>query len=75
MIQQDREGERGGLPWALPTLINNLLPVGVYPRVWRQAKWVPVLKAGCEDASIPKHLQPISLLSCLGKTLEKIMAD
>lgn len=59
----------------LTNFINSLLPHSVRPPVWKQAKCVLALKPRRMDLSIPKNLGPISLLSCLGKTFEKIQTQ
>lgn len=58
----------------LPDLFSNLLHYGVFPAAWKVAKCVPIPKPGRTDTTDPKNLRPISLLSCLGKTLVKILA-
>jgi len=51
-------------------LLNN----GYHPRVWREATCVMIPKPHKPDYSIAKAYRPISLLNCLGKVAEKIMA-
>lgn len=63
------------VPDLLPTLFSQLLCFGEFPPAWKQAKCVPIPKPGRTDTSDPKNLRPISLLSCLGKTFEKILAQ
>jgi hypothetical protein len=47
---------------------------GVVPQKWREARVVPILKAG-KDPSMISSYRPISLLSALGKWLERVMAN
>ena len=44
------------------------------PRRWRMALIKPLLKDG-KDPKFTTSYRPISLTSCLGKILEKIIAD
>lgn len=60
-------------PNLLPSLFSNLLKYCTFSPSWKVAKCVPIPKPGRTDMSIPKNLRPISLLSCLGKTFEKIL--
>lgn len=55
-------------------LFNQLLAHGVFPDSWKVAKCVPIPKPGRSDHGNPQNLCPISLLSCLGKTFEKVIA-
>lgn len=59
----------------IPTLFSHLLLHGLFRPSWHIATCVPMLKPGGRDASIPKNLPPISRISCLAKTVEKILAD
>uniref|UniRef100_A0A1Y1M3K6 Reverse transcriptase domain-containing protein n=1 Tax=Photinus pyralis TaxID=7054 RepID=A0A1Y1M3K6_PHOPY len=42
------------------------------PSEWKKAVVVPIPKPG-KDPLLPKHYRPISLTSCLGKLLEKLV--
>lgn len=59
----------------LSKLFDNLLRHVVFPRSWKHARCDPFPKPGRTDIPVPKSLRPISLLSCLGKTLEKILTQ
>jgi Reverse transcriptase (RNA-dependent DNA polymerase) len=59
-------------PDLLPTLFNAALRLGIHP--WTEAKVVVIPKPGKTDYSVPKSYCPISLLKCIGKVLEKIIA-
>jgi ribonuclease HI len=47
---------------------------GYHPRCWKQATGVIIKKKGKPDYSAPKAYRVISLLNCLGKVLERILA-
>ncbi|KAG5860668.1 hypothetical protein JTB14_003373 [Gonioctena quinquepunctata] len=65
----------------LPTTANEVLldifdkiwSSGIYPRAWRQAIVIPILKSG-KDPRTPNSYRPISLTSCLSKILEKMVS-
>jgi hypothetical protein len=45
---------------------------GTFPAVWKHAVIIPLYK-GRGDRSVPSSYRPISLCSCLGKLLERVM--
>lgn len=53
---------------------STLINTGYHPTIWRQATGAVLKKVGKDDYSIPKSYRVISLLNCLGKVSEKIMA-
>src|SRR5436189_6018128 len=55
------------------TLYNKLIQYGYHPICWREATGI-ILKKPNRDASLPKSYRVISLLNCLGKISEKIIA-
>jgi Reverse transcriptase (RNA-dependent DNA polymerase) len=59
-------------PDLLTTLFNAALHLGIHP--WTEVKVVIIPKPGKTDYSAPKSYRPISLLECIGKVLEKIIA-
>lgn len=56
----------------LVTLCNRCLSLGYWPTVWKTAKVVPVKKANAPVGNVQSY-RPISLLSSLNKTLEKLV--
>ena len=62
------------IPDYFHTLYEVLLRYGYHPKAWREATIVIIKKNGKPDYSAPKAYRPISLLNCLGKICEKIMA-
>ena len=55
----------------LTRLFNLSLQHGVFPQIWKQANVIPIYKKG--DNSSPKNYRPVSLLSIVGKTMEKVV--
>ena len=47
--------------------------MGYFPKAWKHAKTIMVPKPG-KDLSSAKNYRPISLLSCLGKLFERLLA-
>lgn len=56
----------------LTELFNQILIQGYIPKSWKQANIILLLKPN-KDKKNPSSYRPISLLSCLGKLLEKII--
>ena len=55
-------------------VFNACLREGVYPEVWNAADVVPVPKPG-KKLDRPEHYRPIAVSSCMGRVLEKVLAD
>ena len=64
---------------AIPELFfqiySKMINTGYHPAVWRQATGAILPKPGKPDYSIPKAYRIITLLNCLGKVSERIMAQ
>ncbi len=54
---------------SLTTLFNSSLTKGKFPKNWKVARVVPVLKSGAKDN--PANYGPISLLTIVSKVLER----
>ena len=54
--------------------LTTCLRLGHFPSSWKHAKTILIPKHG-KDSKQAKNHRPISLLSCLGKILERILAD
>ncbi|KID83767.1 reverse transcriptase [Metarhizium guizhouense ARSEF 977] len=55
-------------------LYQGCLTVGHHPGAFREAEVVMIPKPGKRNLSTPRAWRPISLLSCLGKGLERLIA-
>lgn len=53
-------------------IFNNCWTLGSVPQAWREAIMIPLLKSG-KDSSNASNYRPISLTSCLCKTMERII--
>ena len=56
-------------------LYSSLLDIGYHPKCWKQATGAILKKAAKRDYSVPKAYRVISLLNCLGKVSERILAQ
>ena len=55
-------------------LFQGCLALGHHPKVFKEAEVVMIPKPGKRDLTSPRSWRPISLLSCLGKGLERLIA-
>ncbi|RKK13944.1 hypothetical protein BFJ66_g18214, partial [Fusarium oxysporum f. sp. cepae] len=55
-------------------LFERCLTIGHHPKPFREAEVVMITKPGRRDLTEPRAWRPISLLSCLGKGLERLIA-
>ncbi len=55
----------------LSILFNRSLTECKFPSSWKEASVIPLFKKDCPHT--PSNYRPISLLSCLGKVMERIM--
>lgn len=53
----------------LSIFFNSLLRRSKFPSAWKQANVTPIFKKG--DPSLPSNYRPVSLLSCIGKVMER----
>lgn len=53
-------------------VLNQAWTTGKIPQRWKEGLVVPIPKAD-KDPTIPANLRPITLVSCVGKTLERMV--
>jgi 5'-deoxynucleotidase YfbR-like HD superfamily hydrolase len=56
-------------------LYSALIDIGHHPTCWKQATSAILKKPGKPDYSVPKAYRVISLLNCLGKISERVLAQ
>lgn len=56
-------------------LVRQCLKLGIHPEVWKTAKGILLRKPGKGVYTVAKAYRVISLLKCLGKVVEKLVAD
>lgn len=55
--------------------VNHILKSGIFPKIYKMADIVLLYKGGGKDPSEEKSYRPISLLSCIGKMIDRIITD
>ena len=58
----------------LLAIFNRCWHAGELPSIWKEAHIIPILKKGKEKTN-PANYRPISLLSCVGKLMERIVTS
>ena len=61
-------------PARMVSLLSACLRAGHHPRLWKEAVVCVIPKPNRADYTLAKNFRPISLLECLGKLLEKVVA-
>jgi len=60
-------------PKYITAMYNGCLRKGVFPKRWKRAKLIPIVKPGKEDSDEMTKFRPLSLLNIEGKIMEKIL--
>ena len=55
-------------------VVQKSIQLGHYPAIWKTAKGVILRKAGKPNYTVSKAYRVISLLECLGKIVERVVA-
>jgi SOS response regulatory protein OraA/RecX len=63
------------MPKTVTSIYNEYLKRGYFPKEWKIAKIIPIIKPGKEDSQDPSKYRPISLLNMGGKVLEKLLIN
>ena len=63
------------LPRYLTAIYNGCLKEGVFPKRWKEAKIIPIVKPGKEGSEELNKFRPISLLASGGKVLEMLLIN
>ena len=61
------------LPKSITALYNGCLRMACFPRRWKSAIIIPIIKPGKETRNNIAKYRPISLISTLAKVLEKVL--
>jgi hypothetical protein len=62
-------------PERIRALFTACTRAGLHPRMWKLARGAVIAKPGKDDYSKVKSYRVICLLSCIGKCLERVIAD
>jgi len=63
------------LPRYLTAIYNGCLKERVFPKRWKKAKIISIVKPGKEGSDEVNKFRPISLLDSGGKVLEKLLIN
>ena len=63
------------LPRYLTAIYNRCLKEGVFPKRWKKANIIPIVKPGKEDSDEVSKFRPISLIDTGDKVLEKLLIN
>ena len=75
MPNEVRKGLVKILPKCITAIYNKCLKEGVFPRRWKTAKIITIVKPGKEGSDEVSKFRPISLLASGGKVLEKLLIN
>ena len=59
----------------LTAMYNGCLNKGIFPKRWKTAKMIPIVKPGKENCDDASKFRPISLPNVGGKVLEKLLIN
>lgn len=62
-------------PLFITAIYNKCLDTGHFPKIWKRAKIIPIIKPGKERSVEVNKYRPISLLNVAGKVLEKLFIN
>ena len=62
-------------PSFMKAMYDSCLKDGLFPEKWKEARVVALLKGADKDRAEPRSYRPISLLSGLGKILERMLVE
>ena len=60
---------------AITRLVQHSIRLGYHPKEWKKARGVLLEKAGKRDFGLVRSYRVISLLNCMGKVIEKVVAE
>ena len=62
-------------PSFMKAMYDSCLREGLFPKKWKEARVVALLKGADKDRAEPRSYRPLSLLSGLGKILERMLIE
>ena len=63
------------LPKSTTAIYNGCLRTACFPKIWKRAKLIPIVKPGKETCEDMTKYRPISLLNTAAKVLEKVLIN
>ena len=61
------------LPKSTTEMYNGCLRTACFPKIWKRAKLIPIVKPGKETCEDMTKYRPINLLNTAAKVLEKVL--
>lgn len=59
----------------ITSMVQQVIRLGCYPKAWKRAWGILLEKGGKRDFGLVRSYRVISLLNCMGKVLEKAVAE
>ena len=59
----------------ITNLVQQTIRLGYHPKEWKKGRGILLEKGGKRDLGLVRSYQVISLLNCLGKVVEKLVAE
>ncbi len=59
----------------IASMMQQTIRLGYHPKKWKRARGILLEKLGKRDFGLVRSYRVISLLNCLGKVVEKVVAD
>lgn len=59
----------------ITSMVQQVIRLGYYPKAWKRAWGILLEKGGKRDFGLVRSYRVISLLNCMGKILEKAVAE
>ena len=59
----------------IASMVQQTIRLGYHPKRWKRARGILLEKLGKRDFGLVRSYRVISLLNCLGKVVEKVIAD
>ena len=56
-------------------MVQQVIRLGYHPQKWKRARGILLEKGGKRDLTLVKSYRIISLLNCMGKFVEKVVAE
>ena len=56
-------------------MVYHAIRLGYHPKEWKKARGILLEKRGKRDFGLVRSYQVISLLNCIGKVVEKVVAE
>ena len=59
----------------MTSIVQQAIRLGYHPKEWKKTQGILLEKGGKRDFGLVRSYQVISLLNCMGKAVEKVVAN